>query len=87
MTSNMPMHTLVSINLCGDSDDTYLLFMHTKIVIVSVELAKCTLCVQCAPIPRTDHPAKASAAMLPFIHKKWLTFPLNKSQEPSFVYM
>jgi hypothetical protein len=66
----MPMYTLVSINLCEDSDGAYLLFIFTKIMPVSVELAKCTICVQRAPVPRADHPAKTSAALLLFIHKR-----------------
>ena len=39
MTSDMPMHALVSINLCEDSNDAYLLFLFTEIMPVSVELA------------------------------------------------
>ncbi len=39
MTSDMPIHILVSINLCENRDNAYLLFLFTEIMPVSVELA------------------------------------------------
>ena len=85
MTSDMPMHTLVSINLCENRDNAYLLFLFTEIMPVLVELAGQSLCVQRAPVPGADHPAKISAALSLFIRKKWLTFPLKNSEESYFV--
>jgi hypothetical protein len=39
MTSDTPMHTVVSMNLCENRDDAYLLFLFTEIMPVLVELA------------------------------------------------
>jgi hypothetical protein len=39
MTSDMPMHTVVSMNLCENRDDAYPLFLFTEIMPVLVELA------------------------------------------------